>query len=371
MTEADNWDGTGHLPILYAKTADGAINVWKVWVEGCYVCMEWGQKDGAMQTGRYACAPKNLGRSNATTAEEQARLEAISRWKKQCKKKYFPDEGSAATGFNLKPMLAKGFRDCKKLTWPASLQPKFDGLRCLAYRKDGRVFLQSRGGDPYSVAHIAEELEAVLPDGLILDGELYSHGISLQQVNSLVRRPQPDSLLVEYHVYDVTMPDRLIPWHQRRDMLARWFSGFSTPLGSVHAVETWEVASEAEVKAHHDALVANGYEGAIVRLHHGLYKFGFRSGELLKFKEFQDDEFPIIGWTAGKGKFENAPILRCATKEGKHFDVVPKGTDEERRAMLENAQNLVGKLLTVRFFDWTDDGIPHFPVGVVIREPGT
>ena len=36
--------------------------------------------------------------------------------------------------------------------------------------------------------------------------------------------------------------------------------------------------------------------------------------------------------------------------------------------MLENADELIGKMLTVKFFELTDEGIPRFPVGLVIRD---
>lgn len=387
--DVETWDGTAPLPALFTKTADGAINTWVCWIEGCYVHMTWGQVGGAMQSGSYVCTPKNTGRTNATTAEEQARLEAISRWKKQLKKKYFMGESEAKTGFNLKPMLAKVFRKAKKVSYPASLQPKLDGLRCLAYRKDGKVFLQSRGGDPYSVAHIMEALEQFLPEGLILDGELYVHGMLLQDINSLVRRPQPDSLLLEYHVYDCVSPSASnMPWPERRDLLAAWFCGVPNTFGIV-AVPTWTVNNEQEVMDYHNRLVANGFEGAIVRLLEGTYRFGYRSSDLLKVKEFQDEEFLVVGWKKKKENFVYyidedgntrtravlVPCLICRTKDDVEFDVSMADTHKERARLFEQLQadesSYVGKQLTVRFFGYTKKGTPFLPVGVAIREPGS
>src|SRR3989304_5553014 len=82
----------------------------------------------------------------------------------------------------IKPMLAAPFEDHKhKLVYPVTVQPKFDGVRCLAFRKaDGTIMLQSRGGDPYELPHIQNEISPWLGNGWILDGELYIHGTSLQ-----------------------------------------------------------------------------------------------------------------------------------------------------------------------------------------------
>jgi DNA ligase-1 len=369
----DEWDGTGTLPPLYAKTATGAINVWVCWVSGAHVVVQWGQDGGAQQQARFECKPKNAGRANATTAEEQAIKEAVAKWKKQVKKKYFETPEAAGTELNLKPMLAKSFEDRKaKVTYPVDVQPKLDGVRCFAYRRDGRVFLQSRGGDPYDVEHIRSALEPCLTaEGHVLDGELYLHGTSLQNITSLVKRPQEGSERLSYCIYDHTFIETYnTAWQMRRTVLERWFKE-SAPSESILPVPTVQAESEERVRALHDHYVKAGYEGAIIRTLDGVYKFGYRSSDLLKLKSFQDAEFPIVGWTVGKGKFANVPIFKCTTGEGKEFDVAPKGTDAERLEMLRKADSLIGKQLTVRFFDWTDERIPHFPVGICIREEGT
>lgn len=374
--DPDEWGGFEPLPTLYSRTGTGATNVWKCWVEGCYVHVEWGQLDGAMQQGSFACSPKNTGRSNATTAEEQARLEAISKWKKQLKKKYSMTV-EATKALNFAPMLAKGFEDRKtKLTYPADVQPKFDGVRCLARRDEqGYIQLMSRGKDPYSVAHIAEALGAFVSGDEVLDGELYIHGEKLQNIVSLVKRPQEGSSALTYCVYDIISMSNLQvqSWAERRKALQRWFD-FSRPAGLpefIQMVQTVTVNSEEEVRYYHDEFVKLGYEGAIIRLHDGLYRFGYRSSDLLKLKAYQDAEFPIIGYTQGKGKFANVPIFKCRTADGKEFDVVPKGTEEERYDMLKNAKKLIGEDATVRFFSYSLDGIPTFPVMVCVREKGT
>lgn len=135
----DTWDGTYPLPTLYSKTATGATQEWSVWIVGYYVHCRWGQTDGQMQTSNFVCTPKNSGRANETSAPEQARLEAISLWKKKLKSKYHMNAQTADVSVSRKPMLAKSFKDRNsKVTWPATLQPKYDGLRCTAYWKDGR-----------------------------------------------------------------------------------------------------------------------------------------------------------------------------------------------------------------------------------------
>jgi DNA ligase-1 len=372
----DEWDGSKPLPVLYARTATGATNVWRCWIEGAYVCVEWGQFDGALQQGRFACAPKNTGRANATTAHEQARLEAISKWKKQLKKKYSMTV-EATKEMNFAPMLAKSFEDRKdKITYPVYVQPKFDGVRCMAHRgEDGEVHLMSRGKDPYNVAHVKAALEPLLDDDTVLDGELYIHGMKLQNIVSLVKRPQGASKELLYCVYDVISLRNEQTQSERVNNLDKWFGNASAMLMPkfIQKVQTMNAPNEADVRYYHDEYVKMGYEGAIIRLPEGIYRFGYRSSDLLKLKAFQDDEFEVIGVQPGKGKFANAPIFTCVTRDGKKFDVVPKGTEQERYEMLCRALKLSyhGKFLNVRFFAYTNDGAPQFPVGMYFREEGT
>jgi DNA ligase-1 len=372
----DEWDGEHALPTLYSKTATGAINTWEVWLDkGSGVVVRWGQKGGALQTSVFQCERKNVGRANATTAVEQARLEAIAKWKKQLKKKYYVNI-EEATGPKLRPMLAAKFDDKQaKVKYPVAVQPKFDGVRCLAYREGKHVVLHSRGGDPYDVEHIRGALEKILDEGDMLDGEIYVHGMSLQNIISLVKRSQEESKLFVYHVYDFVHLDLqgAEDWTERGTNLRAWFD-YEQEQGLpdfIKPVQTYAAANVHMVKTLHDQFVREGYEGAIVRTYSGTYRIGYRSSDLLKVKSFDDGEFIITGWCLGKGKFANVPIFTCKTSKGKTFEVTPRGTDEVRALLKQNANSMIGKPYTVRHFGLTDEGVPRFPVGIGLREKGT
>lgn len=369
--DPDGYDGVGAMPTLFARTANGALNQWTVWAHADKVHVKWGQLNGTLQHASFACKAKNVGRSNETTAEKQACLEAIAKWRKQLKKKYYETVEETAE-LNIKPMLAQSFEPRKnKVTYPVNVQRKLDGVRCLAYRKDGHVILQSRGGDPYDVEHIRAELEKVLGDDDVLDGEIYHHGVPLQDIMSLAKRPQEESKKLEYIIYDFThLTNQDAIWVDRRKELSTWYAKWLDAPTSIRVLETYQVDGECIVRSFHDQFVAEGYEGVIVRALGGVYRFGYRSSDLLKLKNFSDDEFLIIGWTTGKGKFSNVPIFRCVTKGGKEFDVTPRGSDAVRRQMLADADEHIGKYMTVRYMGFSSEGIPKIAVGVCIREPG-
>jgi DNA ligase-1 len=124
------------------------------------------------------------------------------------------------------------------------------------------------------------------------------------------------------------------------------------------------VYSYEEAKKFHDQCVADGFEGAMLKNVDGLYMFQYNSSDVEKMKEFEDDEFEIIGGKEGTGTDEGCVIYRCKTKDGKEFDARPRGSVEDRQQMFKDLPNDIGKMLTVRFAEYSDDGIPQHPVGI-------
>ena len=84
-----------------------------------------------------------------------------------------------------------------------------------------------------------------------------------------------------------------------------------------------------------------------------------------------DDEFEIVDFKEGKGNDKGTIIFKCKTNAGgedKFFEVRPRGTREERKEMFENGKDYIGKKITVKYFELTDENIPRFPVGIAIRD---
>lgn len=369
------------LPRLYKLTNGGKIQTWSISIDTRsgipnYVVTH-GQLDGKLQATSTAVKEgKNIGKSNETTALEQCELEAESLWTKQRDRKGYsetiPDEKP------FRPMLAHTLKDYEhKVVYPCYISSKTDGLRCLAYLDNlGNVVLMSRGGKPFNnnvLPHIVADVKALLNgnESVVLDGELYNHDLKseFQTIVSAIKRDEPskDSAKVQYHIYDIL--DERKSFEDRYHTLTFLLS--ITPRTSTRLVEAVTVNSKDEINKIHAKLVAEGYEGSMIRNCSGLYKVNGRSYDLLKNKDFDDDEFEIIGAEQNKGKQVNQCSIICKTKAGGTFAVKPKGTDEQReaywKAFLEG--DLVGKMLTVRYFGYTtgDNPVPRFPIGVNLR----
>jgi len=106
----------------------------------------------------------------------------------------------------------------------------------------------------------------------------------------------------------------------------------------------------------------------MVRNQNSLYKYKHRSYDLQKVKRFVDDEFKIIGGEDGSGREAGLIVYRCITSDGLEFSVRPRGRHEERAEIFKNLNDYIGKYLTVRYQELTDDGRPRFPVGLAVRD---
>jgi DNA ligase-1 len=273
----------------------------------------------------------------------------------------------------IKPMLAHKF-DIKRVDYskPVYIQPKLDGVRCL-FTKQGAF---SRTGKQFkNLAHIELELIPFFKDNpnIILDGELYNHELKndFEKIISLVRKQKPtadDRLdarnLIQYHVYDFISNDKA-NYRDRMHELA-CSDIYSEYIKYVPAYRVYK--HEEALNMHHDAYLAKGYEGSILRLD-GKYKHG-RSYDLMKFKDFSDTEATIVGYETGKGKREGTlGKFIMQDDDGVEFGCPPgKGYNYKDLAnILDNIGEYIGKRATFTYFQRTQAGSYRHPLFKCIR----
>ena len=362
------------LDTLYKKTGK-TLRRWEIWVEFdektgiAEIVTQHGVHGGELQIARVKVKQgKNQGRANATTVLEQAHAEAESKWKKQRDKGYLK-HGEQPRPIP-RPMLALEYKQFPVVNSWVYVQPKLDGVRALAKHGDSGVELFSRQGKVFEhLDHIVSDLNSIRKKykDLILDGELYVHGVGFQNIISWVKRKQENTLKIQYHVYDI-YSDQIDSEYgiERQNMLRELFN--SHDFRHLRLVVTETAKTESGVARLAKKYVNEGYEGAMVRVPDTAYTPDKRSKNLLKFKNFISEEFEIIDVKDGVGKEEKKAVFVCKTKDDKQFQCRPRGNDELRTEYFVNREKLVGQMLTVRFFEWTEDGVPRFPVGVAIRD---
>lgn len=369
---------TKTFPTLYGVSSKGVTKVWKISVTGATILVEHGQLDGKIQQAPETIREgKNIGRANETSASQQALLEAESKWKKQHDKNYTEnlpkiDGGMGKITLKHLPMLAQKFKERKQhIRWPAFVQPKLDGIRCLVLRERGKIIFLSRKAKVLkNFVYMEQEFLGFMKDGDILDGEMYNHGdVTFQELMSLIKDEKTPDLarlkkFVKFHCYDHPQGDR--------GFAARyviWRYEVPNGLNYIRLVDTFSVKNEADVAKYHGQFMEAGYEGSIIRSGGDEpYKFQYRDNQLQKNKDFIDDEFEIVGCDQGTGKAEGQAIFVCKIRSGKEFSVRCKGTDAVRQEQWVNRKKYMGKELTVRYQNLSDESIPRFPVGIIVRD---
>lgn len=380
------------LPLLYGKDARGNIRVWQVTVEGDAYIVKSGVLNGKMTTHKRRCSPKNIGRSNETTAQEQAQREATSKHTDQMRKKEYSATlpsliapAAATTGpakEMYSAMLAERFEKVQnKIKFPLFVQPKLDGCRNLVFvNASGRIMSQTRQhkpqvGDLVEIEAECKLLLQALPPGACLDGELYKHGLGFQAIISLVKRAskkpklETKSQQLEYHIYDWQDLACALPFQKRFQLLQEAFRT-APGIQKLKLVPTAVANTVQDAEKQFSEYLSAGYEGAMLRTFQGPYEPKKRSKHLVKRKQFEDEEFKIIDVVEGKGSKEGCAIWRVQDlkQPSIEFQVLSKGTDEERHQMWRDRQEYMGKLLTVKFQGRSEDGVPRFGVGIAVRD---
>jgi len=371
------------LAPLYKMDSKGKIRVLNVY-HGCdergwFYEQEHGLHGGKLQHSRTYVEGKNIGRANATTDEQQAEKEAEAKWKQKRDRSGYSE--TIPENKPMMPMLAQSHdKHGHKISYPAFVQPKLDGIRCFIHADGENVKLVSRTGKEFqSLGHIADavrELVSVMGKSVgsfVLDGELYNHDFKddFQGLVSAIKRDKPseNTHLVQFHCYDFVaegrdFEDRIVELQH----IDQWLED----VDAIQIVPTFGVDNLDGVVEQNASWLEDGYEGSMIRNAKGGYQHNRRSPDLQKYKSFLDAEFEIVGAYQNKGKMENQCTFLCKTEDGTEFGVKPMGTEAQREQYWTDFQagKLTGKMLTVKFFEWTtsENPVPRFPVGVCVRD---
>jgi len=408
---------------LYARDSKGKILEWSVATEqlglDTSIRISYGEFDGAKAiTWRNKIQGKNIGKANETSGEEQAENDCVSLIKRQKDKGYIeldvvisgsllltkealeavlPKYRRDASG-NIKPMKAQQYYRSKKnwtapdgsvwddrkyyyiknphtiketnaivTKFPCMAQPKINGVRALIIKEENNYIIKSKEGLIYDLPHITNYLKSKDLQNFIdvLDGEIYLHGESLQTISSAVKKPNLQTGYLKFIMFDLAI--------EEETNVERWnkLKEFATLVNDINSpfelITTALITSDARAQQFTDINIEKGYEGTIFRDTNATYKFGSRPVTMTKLKRALDAEFKIVN-VLPQEKDNTKANFECITKEGEKFLVDPKGTDEYKRNLLISANEIIGKNLTLTFYEYTDLGKPLHILEAIIRD---
>lgn len=445
------------LPALYGIDKNGKERIWKIWVIGSTVYKTYGEVGGNMVSSTRNYKGVNEDKKNSTTAEEQAKREAERDWVKQLDKDYYAkslegkemedkirslkkeqggvnvnidaairgrhDEEKSlskkkapikkdiqvdirpmhCTPWSLEPKCLKYF-DFESGVY---IQPKLDGVRCIAQVKNGEVLLGTRTGKNMMwLNHIRKDVLRFLTgyETIILDGEIYAHSITGKaeyKGNKLIysesdeeldadqrfdiisgaarpkrNEPHPLEEQLSYHIFDIADPTGKLDQDARFEILKMLFSRKDRNIKHIHLVLTKVIYYQEEVEEYHDEVFQQDYEGVVIRARDLIYDARRKSLSMRKYKHFITEEYPIVDIYLNDGVERDQFSWVCEKlikdEDGNEsmttFKAKPKGTREQRMYWYDNQDEFLGKLLTVKFQNFTPEGIPRFPSGLTIRD---
>ena len=285
-----------------------------------------------------------------------------------------------------KPMLAGSAGNAQNLPWPMLASPKLDGIRCIVQEGVAR----SRRGKPIRNRHIQNSIQKYADVLTGMDGELLVGSPTATDIYHTTYAAvmsiegEPD---FHFYIFDyVLRPNDTFT--SRLEMLQT----LDLP-PFVRILPQTAVNNHAEVTEYEEAVLAEGYEGVMLRHPFAPYKNDrstAREAYLLKLKRFTDAEAVCIGVgelmhngneafkdelgytarsTAQAGLVPGGTLgyLLCETPEGIQFKVGTGFSQADRDTLWEHRDELVGKLVKYKFFDIGVKDAPRHPVWLGFR----
>ena len=257
--------------------------------------------------------------------------------------------------------------------WPAGkselwLEPKLDGYRLNAMVHDGKVEFTCRGPGviPWgaNLGHIAQDLLMLGFKNCMVDGEVMAQDWNKTGIIRS-KNPGPETLelirkTVFMHVFDYLElgPDQAhrltrqklprarlesvvynVPFRERRAELESF-----DPFGSVQLVPVTIVRSPSDVEAKMRLLMAEGFEGGMVKDPDAPYWMG-RTNAWLKAKPYVTREAKVVGFLEGGGKYVGKlGALVVEQVDGVRVQLGTGISDEERADWWQNQTQILGRI---------------------------
>jgi ATP-dependent DNA ligase len=371
-SELTNLETFNELKLIYPKAT-------------MYIYTEYGQVNGKVTITEptIIIEGKNLGKSNETSILTQSLIHMRNLYLKKIKSGYSLKIANITTD-NIFPMALQVYDKHKKhIKYPCYIQPKLDGIRLISKIENSEVKLMSRRLNEFiGFNFIKEEIKLLLendPD-ILLDGELYNHELSLQQISGIVRSEDEnyeDKLKLKFYIFDcVDLQHHSLTFSERYEKLKELFH--HKTFNYLILTETIKIHNEKSSDEYYKDYIEDGFEGIVYKNLDAKYEYSnykeIRSYQFLKRKKGYDAEYSIIGYERGiHGKDTDAIIFIMKTESGKAFKAVPNDTLKNRKKMYKQAlenfdSTFKNKLATIKFDEYSNDNVPLRAKFISIRD---
>jgi len=260
-------------------------------------------------------------------------------------------------------------------------EEKFDGIRCIAIRSNGKVSLYSRNHKSLNrdFPEIVSALEAKKSKDYVVDGEVVAFAGRVTSFSKLQNRARKKTAL-HFYLFDLLFWDKEPLTKLCQLERKKWLKAHFPFGGPIHYTPHVKASGEAFYKK----MCNRGLEGAIAKRADASYK-SKRSRNWLKFKCSKGQELVIGGYTKPQGSRKHFGALLLgyykngkfcyAGKVGTGFDTAMLSTLGAKLKKLQRKsspfdEEIKGKHLhfvrpslicEIGFTEWTDDGKLRHP----------
>lgn len=282
----------------------------------------------------------------------------------------------------------KGIKLLAPVTYPVRVEPKLDGLRCIAVKQSGEVTFYTRNGSVLeTLPQIKAILEGMSVDDVVLDCEAMGKDWNESASVLMAKKTHKDDSNIVLNVFDV-MPladwkaqECNIPYYKRNEIVVSVIDAIANDSkvhGRVQQVPHIMAKNEKELLAYFQECMDKGFEGVMLKTLDTPYKFK-RSSNILKLKPCVTYEGVIVGDYEGRtgtkreGQFggfviELPPNGVCTRVGGGFNDAL------RAEIQLAGAATYTGKIIEIEAQPdpltpdgLTVDGRARFPVFVRFR----
>ena len=261
-------------------------------------------------------------------------------------------------------MLASVYDDklIERLTWPAMVQLKMDGMRFNAIVQSGKCEFKTRNGRTIDLLGELESefIRLAAGEDVVFDGELTVHdstgaimdrktgnGILNKAVKGTIKLDEAQ--LVHATLWDVISLADFKAGQSNRvyDFRFNWLKN-QIYSSKIHVVEYSMVQNLEEARAKFMEYFSAGFEGIILKDTTAIWE-NKRSKSLIKFKGELECDLKVVGWEEGTGKnVGKLGALVCESADGIIKVNVGSGFNDEDRGSIK-AENVIGKIVAVKY----------------------
>jgi len=260
-------------------------------------------------------------------------------------------------------------------------EPKIDGVRCIAWRSNNKLkmhMLEMYSRNSRRLENIEPLFDKILniPDGFAFDGELFYKTFNMTM--SIVMNHDV-KITPFYYVFDMVPISTIlkgqvykIPYEKRKDDLKKvMYTKNKSPIEYVNYFKE-EFESALQVEELIDSYVKRNYEGVVFKLLDSPY-VPTRSAYWIKGKKINTLDLLVVKVIKSKEHLGQIQAIVCRlSKKGNIVQPVGSGlTNLQRTEWYKHPEEIIGKIVEVKFHEFTADGKLRQPTFIRIRNDKT